>query len=108
MLGGWALVFAPDSSGWAPAGGILLGTTGIAACLTCDRVASRLGNARVDVRQFMVTALVVSPGMAFGGGHHGGQLSAGWSSAVSGSMLGIESLAVLIWLYLTRSGTQVG
>jgi hypothetical protein len=108
MLSGWAMVFAPDSSGWAAAGGILLGTIGIAVCLSCDRVASRLGNARADIRQFMVAALVVSPGMALGGGHHGSQISAGRSSVIFGSMLGIESLTVLLWLFLTRLRARVG
>jgi len=65
-------------------------------CFRSGRIASRLGNARADVRQFMVTALLVSPGMVLGSGHHGSQISAGWSSVIFGSMLGIESLAVLI------------
>lgn len=107
MLIGWVMILAPAGSVWTPLGGILIGTIGIAACRWCDRIASGIGSAREDVRQFMVVALVLSPGMALGG-HHGIEISARLSSVISGSIFGIESLAVLIWLYLTRPGDGLG
>jgi hypothetical protein len=106
LLLGWAMVFAPNRSAWSPAGGILVGTMGIAVWKYCDRVASGLGKAREVARHSMQLALLFCPGLALGGFHGGGQKSGGWSSVIFGSMLGIESLAVLIWLSLMRSNKR--
>lgn len=46
---------------------------------------------------FMQMAVLSCPFVALGGGHCGSGQFEGWL----GSMLGIESLAVLIWLSLT-------
>jgi hypothetical protein len=106
LLIGWAMVFAPNSSAWDPAGGILVGSLGIGVWKYCDRVASGLGKAREVARHFMQLALLFCPLLALGGGHGGGQISGGWSTVIFGSMLGIESVAALIWLSLTRRAAR--
>jgi hypothetical protein len=108
VLIGWAMVFAPNSSAWDPAGGILIGTVGIAVWKYCDRVTSSLGKAREVARHFMQVALLFCPLLALGGGHSGGGQISGWSTIIFGSMLGIESLVALIWLSLTGRAARAG
>ena len=102
LLVGWVMVFAPNSSAWDPPGGLLVGTLAIALWKGCDRIASALGKAREYARSLAQAALLFCPLMALGG-HHGSGGINGWSGAISGGLLGIESLAVLIWMSLTRS-----
>jgi hypothetical protein len=103
LLIGWAMVFAPNSSEWAPPGGLLFGTLAIAVWKACDRIASTLGKGREHARSFMQVGLLFCPLMALGGGHSLSGEIKGWSGVISSGMLGIESLAVLIWMFLTRS-----
>jgi hypothetical protein len=105
LLMGWAMVLAPNSRAWDSPGGLFVGTIGIAAWKFSDRIASGLGKTREYARHLMQLALLFCPLMALGGGHGGGQINGGWSSIVFGSMLGIESLIVLIYLSLTRRAT---
>ena len=98
LLFGWVLVFAPSTRSWQPAGGLLVATFGFAAWKFCDRLASSLGKAHQVARHAMQLALLICPLMAFGGGHGGSQISEGWFPIIFGTLLGLESLAVLIWL----------
>jgi hypothetical protein len=106
LIFGWILVFAPSTRAWQPAVGILVATIGFAAWKFCDRLASSLGKAHQVARHAMQLALFVCPLMAASGGHGGSRISEGWFPIIFGTLLGIESLAVLIWLSLAKSGTQ--
>ena len=105
LLIAWVLVFVPNRSGWDPPMGLLLGTMGLVAWKSCDRMASALGKICEYARHFMQLAILLCPLLALAGGHSGGagQLKGGWSSLILGSVLGIESFALLVWLSLTRS-----
>jgi len=103
LLVGWAMIFARHSSTWSPAGGLLVGTIGMAAWKYGDGTASGLGKARAVSRHFMQLGLLICPGMALGGSHSGGQINEVWSAVIFGSTLGVESLALMIWLSLKRS-----
>jgi hypothetical protein len=107
LLVGWAMVFAPNTSAWAPPGGLLVGTLGIAAWKYCGGIVSRLGKTHEYARHSIQLALLSCPLMVLGGGHSSGQTS-GWSTIVFASLLGIESLAVLIWLFLAKPAPQNG
>ncbi len=102
LLGGWVMILAPNSSVWAPPGGVLVGTIGIMTWIACERISSGLGRMRELVRSFMVVEMLLTPLMALGGGHHGSQLNSGWSAVISGSILGIEAVSVLSWLWIWR------
>jgi hypothetical protein len=103
LLIGRAMVSAPNSGARDAPRGLLVGTIRIAAWKSCDRIASALGKAREYARHLMQLALSVCPLIALGGG----QIDGGWSSVIFGSMLRIESLAVLIWLSLARSTVRI-
>jgi hypothetical protein len=103
LLVGWAMVFAPNSSPWDPPGGLLVGTLAVAVWKVCDRIASALGRVRQYARHLMQLVLLVCPLIALGGGHAGSGQFERLSSVIFGSVLGIESFAVLTWLFLTRS-----
>jgi hypothetical protein len=106
LLFGWVLVFAPNTRVWQPAGGLFVATIGFAVWKFCDRLASSLGKAHKVARHAMQLALLVCPLMALGGGHGGRQVGGTPSSILFGTLLGLESLAVLIWLSRTKSATQ--
>jgi len=103
LLFGWVLVFAPDTRAWQSAGGLIVATLGFAAWKFCDRLASSLGKAHQVARHAMQFALFACPLMATGGGHGGSQISEGWFAIIFGTLLGIESLAVLVWLSRAKS-----
>jgi len=86
--------------------GLLLGTMGMVAWKSCDRIASALGKICEYARHFMQLAILLCPLLALAGGQSGsgGQLKGGWSSLIFGNVLGIESFALLVWLSLTRAG----
>lgn len=102
LLFGWVLVFAPSVRAWQPAGGLLAATLGLGAWKLCDRFAFSLGKAHQVARHAMQLALLVCPLMALGGGHGSLQIGEGWLSIFFGTLLGLESLAVLIWLSLAK------
>jgi hypothetical protein len=102
LLFGWVLIFSPSTRARQPAGGLLVATFGFAVWRFCDRFASSLGKAHQVARHAMQLALLVCPLMALGGGHGSIQIGAGWFPIVFGTLLGIESLAVLIWLSLAK------
>jgi hypothetical protein len=103
LLFGWVLVFAPNTRAWQPAGGLIVATLGFAAWKFCDRLASSLGKAHQVARHAMQLALLVCPLMAVSGGHGGSRIGDGWFPIIFGTLLGIESLAVLIWLSRAKS-----
>jgi hypothetical protein len=95
---GWVLVFASSVRAWQPAVGLLVATLGFAAWRFCDGLASSLGKAHQVARHAMQLALLVCPLMAASAGHGSGQVSEGWFPIIFGTLLGVESLAVLLSL----------
>jgi hypothetical protein len=103
LLFGWVVVIAPGGNAWQPLGGLVVGTIGIAVWKCCD-LAFLLGKAGEYARHFMQLALLFCPLMALGGGHSGGGgVNKAWSAITFGSILGMESVAVLIRLTLPHS-----
>jgi hypothetical protein len=105
MLVSWVRMLITTSSAWAPVWGLLTGTIWIAGWISCDRVASILGSARGDVRQFTVAALVLIPLMALRGGR-GGQVDSSAAEVMIGSLLGVETVGCLICLQMTRASQR--